>query len=87
MYSRCIEYCNEALEIDAQNIKAMFRRARAHRLLENFDKAEVDLIKVKGIIRQNVDLLQVERELELLKQSQLEYHAASRQFAQRALGG
>lgn len=45
LYRKCVEYCDEALEINSGNTKAWFRRGRAHRLLGKFDSAETDLLK------------------------------------------
>ncbi|KAL3800562.1 hypothetical protein ACHAWO_009806 [Cyclotella atomus] len=85
MHPRCIEYCNDALEIDHLSIKALFRRARAYRLKDKLDEAHADLMKLKSIVSTKADMLQVEREMELLSKCQREYHDAAKQFAQKAM--
>ena len=85
MYSRCIEYCNDALEIDHHSIKALFRRARAFRLQDKFNEAEIDLVTLQGIADEEAVAEQVEKELDLLKDCQQKYDAVSKQFARRAM--
>ncbi|KAL7540532.1 hypothetical protein ACHAXR_012233 [Thalassiosira sp. AJA248-18] len=48
IYAKCVEYCNEALEIDADNVdsrhvKALYRRSVAHRAMDDVDAARADL--------------------------------------------
>jgi tetratricopeptide (TPR) repeat protein len=85
LYSKCIEYCSETLKIDGNSVKALFRRARALRMMDKFHDAQIDLMKAKQIVLRETDLAQVERELELLKVSQQDYDATFRQFAQKAM--
>lgn len=85
LYSRCIEYCNDALELDGQCIKALFRRARAFRFQDKLDEAKKDLMILQTIVSTKAWLIEVERELELLQDCQQKYDASSRKFARRAL--
>lgn len=85
LYPRCIEYCSDALDLDSQCAKALFRRARAFRLQDKLDEAKADLMKLHGIVSNNAQLIEVERELELLQDSKQKYDASSREFAQKAL--
>ena len=85
MYPRCISYCNDALEINRQSVKALFRRARAFRLQDKFNEAEIDLVTLQSIVDEELDSRQVEKELELLRDSQQKYDAVSKQFARRAI--
>jgi len=85
MYPRCIEYCTEALELDVKSVKALFRRARALRLHDEFDAAEVDLMTAKDIVCQRAEFIQIESELELLKDNRRTYQTASKFFARRAM--
>lgn len=87
MYPQCIEYCTEALELDVNSAKALFRRARALRLHDKFDAAEVDLMNAKDIVRQNAEVIPIKRELELLKDNRRTYQTASKNFARRAMRG
>ena len=50
LYRKCIEYCDEALAINDNNVKAWFRRGRAHRLQHDFDSAEEDLKKARQLL-------------------------------------
>ena len=81
VYSKCIEYCNEVLEIDKSNTKAWFRRGRAHRLLHDFDTAKKDLNKARELVLvSNVegvtadgDMKAIECEMRMLKRDKRQY--------------
>ena len=45
MHPKCVEYCDEALEIDAECAKAWFRKGRARRLMGKFERARTDLTR------------------------------------------
>ena len=49
LYSKCIEYCTDAIQVDGSNPKAWFRRARALRLTHDFDSAEKDLERAREV--------------------------------------
>ena len=69
LYSKCIEYCTDAIEVDDSNPKACFRRARACRLTRDFVLAEKDLEKAREVSNGDTDAIQViDRELRHLKQ-------------------
>jgi hypothetical protein len=85
MHKRCIEYCNDALEIDHRSIKALFRRARAYRLQDKVDEAQADLVQLKSLVCAKADKMQVEREMELLMDCRRDYRNAAKQFACRAM--
>ena len=36
----CVVNCNHALEFDKKNIKALFKKAKAKRLMQNFEEAQ-----------------------------------------------
>jgi len=44
-FERTIQCCNKVLEIEGNNVKAIFRRGKAYLGKENLDKAEEDLKK------------------------------------------
>jgi len=49
-YRACIESCSEALEVTkGHSVKALFRRAKAYRLMSEFEKAKQDLDNVEEI--------------------------------------
>lgn len=48
-WQEALDSCNEALELDQANTKALFRRAQAWQGLKEFSKAMVDLKKAQGI--------------------------------------
>jgi len=51
----CIECCSEALEVtNGTSVKALLRRAKAHRRIYNFDAAKKDLDKVEKIMTESV---------------------------------
>ena len=78
LYSKCIEYCTDAIEVDDSNPKAWFRRARAHRLTHDFDAAEKDLDKAREVSNSETDTIQsIYCELRLLKDDVKEYNDSS----------
>lgn len=83
LYPRCIDYCNEALEIDNNSTKAWFRRARAHRLQEKFDIAEKDLTKAMESLGLDSSPLinDIKREMKLLKDDKRRYKESSTDLA------
>ncbi len=83
LYRKCIDQCDEALEIDCDSIKALFRRARANRLMDKFDLAEKDLSKIFETNGEKVSS-EVDDEMELLRSSQENYENTSICFAKRA---
>ena len=75
LYSKCIEYCTDAIEVDDSNPKAYFRRARAYRLTHDFDAAEKDLEKARRVANGDSDTVQaIDRELRLLKNDVRQYN-------------
>jgi len=88
LYPRCIEYCDEALDIDEISTKAWFRRARAHRLLEKFDNAENDLSKAMGSLGLNLSLKSdIDREIRLLNDDKRRSKKSSTKLATAMIGG
>lgn len=43
-YDDGIENCNQALQIDPENVKCLYRRAVMHRHRDNFDEAKIDIL-------------------------------------------
>lgn len=86
LYRKCIEQCDEALEIDCNNKKALFRRARAHRFMDKFDLAEKDLMKILELRREKVSI-DVENEIELIRSRRQDYETSLICFAKKALSG
>jgi tetratricopeptide (TPR) repeat protein len=85
-YKQCIEFCNEALDIDDMNPKAYFRRAKARRLLDQYDYAKRDLDKVVELCK-GKKCEDLHREMMLLQQCEEQYEQAILEFALRAIGG
>jgi len=78
LYSKCIEYCTDAIEVDDRNPKAWFRRARALRLTHNFDAAEKDLEMAREVSNGDTETVQsIDRELRLLKDDVKRYNDSS----------
>ena len=86
-YKQCIEFCNEAVEIDDKNPKAFFRRAKAHRLLNRYALAERDLERAAELTEGGKKCTDIQREVMLLQQCEEQYKQATMEFAQRAIGG
>lgn len=78
LYSKCIEYCTDAIQVDDSNPKAWFRRAKAHRLTHDFDAAEKDLERARQASNGDTDTVQaIDRELQLLKDDVKDYNTLS----------
>lgn len=60
MYKKVKVACNSALEIDATNIKALFRRALASEKLKDFESASKDLKKGLELDPTNKEFIQAE---------------------------
>eukprot|EP00483_Globobulimina_turgida_P000743 UN00743 len=65
----CKEKCTRVLKVDDKNTKALFRRGMAHRKLNLYELARVDLEKAKGILTNKKDAA-IERELKLLNRDE-----------------
>ena len=78
LYSKCIEYCTDAIKVDDRNPKAWFRRARALRLTHDFDAAEKDLERARKVSNGDTETVQsIDRELRLLQNDIKEYNDSS----------
>lgn len=64
-YDYAVENCTQALEIDPNNIKALYRRGTALIQLQEYEKAKCDLEQAKNLDPKNPA---VDRQLELLKE-------------------
>lgn len=85
-YAQCVEFCNEALEIDDANPKAFYRRGKAHRLLNHHGRARVDLERAIELTKGGKGCKDIRREMMLLQQCEDRYKQATMEFAQRAIG-
>jgi FK506-binding protein 4/5 len=63
-YSECIEKCNEALKLDENNIKCLFKRGQAQFALDALEEAERDFIAALKLDAENKE---IQRELALLR--------------------
>lgn len=82
LYPRCVEYCNEVLEIDRNSTKAWLRRARAHRLQDKLDLAENDLSRAKESSGSNPLFRgDIQREMKLLRDDKRRYKESSTELA------
>lgn len=64
-YDYVVENCTQALEINPNNIKALYRRGTALIHLQEYERAKCDLEQAKNLDPKN---LAVDRQLELLKE-------------------
>lgn len=73
-YRVSVDVASHALKIDSSNVKALFRRAVAHRKLGNSEEARTDLRTALAVDANNVsckrELASVKKELEMTKESQ-----------------
>ena len=78
LYSKCIEYCTDAIQVDDSNPKSWFRRARANRLTHDFDAAQKDLERAREVSNGDTDTVQaINRELRLLLDDIKKYNDSS----------
>jgi FK506-binding protein 4/5 len=56
-YERTIKNCNEVLQIDSKNIKALFRISIAYRSLQQFDQARIYLNTAINIEPYNAEII------------------------------
>ena len=78
LYSKCIEYCTDAIQVDDNNPKAWFRRAKARRMIHDFDAAEKDLERAREVSNGDTDNVQsIDRELRLLRNDTKRYNNSS----------
>jgi tetratricopeptide (TPR) repeat protein len=56
-YERTIKNCNEVLQIDSENIKALFRISIAYRSLQQFDQARIYLNTAINIEPYNAEII------------------------------
>lgn len=89
LYRKCIEYCDEALAINDNNVKAWFRRGRAHRLQHDFDSAEEDLKKARQLLggESRLDAMHnIEREMKVLIKDRRRYKESASKLASSMIG-
>jgi tetratricopeptide (TPR) repeat protein len=90
-YSRCIEYCTEALDIAQGTTKAFFRRSKAQRCLCNFEEAKNDIELARKFTSKLSEraacLIKVSLDEEevILNNAVKAYESQSQQFAKRML--
>jgi tetratricopeptide (TPR) repeat protein len=56
-YERTIKNCNEVLQLDSKNIKALFRISIAYRSLQQFDQARIYLNTAINIEPYNAEII------------------------------
>ena len=94
-YRRCITDCKQALKLDAKNVKAVYRSARAYKQLDKVDEA-IELLEyglsmdpnnaaIKPLLKESVDRRQKLQELEKARQSQLEIKQEKQNKLQMAI--
>ncbi|PRP79271.1 UDP-N-acetylglucosamine transporter [Planoprotostelium fungivorum] len=62
--------CNKALDIDAKNVKALFRKGQSEMALSNFDEAKADFQEALKYSPKNKDVMS---EMDKLKEAEKEY--------------
>ena len=81
----CVQHCTSVLNVDASNLKALFRRGSAYIAMNEWDKAKDDLYKAKELAATtpNSGGKEVLKALHLLKQKKQEAKAKEKE----AFGG
>ena len=54
---RAISKCTKVIDLDPENIKALYRRAQAYHLLSRPDDARQDLVSAASLQPQNIEVL------------------------------
>ncbi|CAA7404748.1 unnamed protein product [Spirodela intermedia] len=76
-YKQAEKLCTKVLEIESQNVKALYRRAQAYIHLADLDLAEIDIKKALEIDPDNRD---VKLEYKTLKEKMKEYNKKQAKF-------
>lgn len=76
-YKEAEKLCSKVLELDGQNVKALYRRAQAYIQLVDLDLAEIDIKRALEIDPDNRD---VKLEYKILKDKVREYNKKEAQF-------
>ena len=80
-----IRNCSKVLAVDENNCKALFRRGQAHCIMNEFELAEVDLLKAKSLdpkssaIEQQLNVLASKRKA----QNEQYHHALKKMFSSK----
>jgi len=79
-YDKAIPACNSALELDPNNVKALFRRGKIYSIKNDLDNAKKDLLKAAKLdpqdktIREEYEKLRVKYQEHSQKQKKLYSH-------------
>ena len=76
-YNQAEKLCTKVLELESQNVKALYRRAQAYIQTANLELAEIDIKKALEIDPNNRD---VKLEYRALKEKQKEYNKKEAKF-------
>ncbi|KAG6612103.1 tpr domain-containing protein [Phytophthora cinnamomi] len=85
-----VHHASQALEIDADNVKALYRRAQAYRLKDEFDLAQQDITRAIELSRTTGDTksadTQLMQEKTLLQAKMLAYKLRTKQVSAAMFG-
>uniref|UniRef100_A0A2P2K2N8 peptidylprolyl isomerase n=1 Tax=Rhizophora mucronata TaxID=61149 RepID=A0A2P2K2N8_RHIMU len=76
-YKQAEKLCTKVLELESQNVKALYRRAQAYIQLADLDLAELDIKKALEI---DPDNREVKQEYKILKEKMREYNKKEAKF-------
>ena len=82
-YSEVLSHCYQALKLDADNTKALYCQAKAHRFLDNFEDATASIQRARELDPQNVEL---RCEQALLENKKKRYRLETKRRAQAMFG-
>jgi tetratricopeptide (TPR) repeat protein len=83
LYREALQNCYEALKVDPQNVKALYRRAQAYRATDKFDEAKADILAALRLMPHD---MQLREEFLLLKSQVSAYHANRKAMAGKMMG-
>lgn len=83
-YDEVVDFCSQALVLDGTNVKALYRRAQAHRLRDDFKLALAD---IGAAIRAKPSMRALWAELDTIRARAACYRSRSRTMYQSMVGG
>ena len=63
-FERTVKNCNEALQLDRKNVKALYRISMAHRYLQEYDQARYNLNLAINIEPNNSEIIEEAQRLD-----------------------
>ena len=82
-WKECVVNCNSALELDKDNVKALYKKAKANRLMQEFDLATEVVQRALAVAPQDTALI---NELNLIRRDKRDCEEKERKMFAKVLG-